>query len=282
MNELRKYLEDLFEKADIETKIKDITNFFGRGIDQVIEGIDYYGRNNPIMDFLGELIGSRTAYADTLPQSLEDNKVNSLDVAQANKVSSQPLGIKDRYASAIETLRPKIIGFEGNVPHIYLDTKGNITSGVGYNVDNKDIFMNIPWKNQNRFATQEEKETAYNKFMELKREKKYGKNVGAGAFKKYSPLTMDEDMCTNAMDKHVQKAVEYLDKRYPWFRNLSPERQAAIIDIHYNTGKFTKDEFPKFIEAAERNDFAEMAKQSHRKDIQKKRNDTIYQWLMGK
>lgn len=235
------------------------------------------------MDFLGGLIGSRTAYADTLPQSLEeDNKANSLDVAQVNNVASQPLGIKDRYATAINMLKPKIIGFEGDIPHIYLDTNGFISSGVGYNVDNKDTFMSIPWRNQNRPATQEEKEAAYNKFMELKNAKEYGEGYDAEHFKEYSPLTMEKDMRTSAMNKHVLNAAEFLDRRYPWFRNLSPERQAAIIDIQYNTGKFTKNEFPKLIEAAKRNDFAEMAKQSHRKGVQKDRNDTIYQWLIGK
>lgn len=60
MNKFRQSLEELFNKEEIKQKIKDIEEYYNKGVDDL--------RNNSIMNKLNELIGIRSAYADdTIP-----------------------------------------------------------------------------------------------------------------------------------------------------------------------------------------------------------------------
>lgn len=127
--------------------------------------------------------------------------------------------------------------FEGLVPHIYLDTKGKITTGVGALVDDETTFKAVDWLVDNkRPATDAEKQAAYNHFQDLKRQEKFGQKYGAGYYKDESILQVSEAFALQRMNEHLQNDLKKLREGIDRFDSLPYPLKEVLLDIRYNTG----------------------------------------------
>lgn len=174
---------------------------------------------------------------------------------------------------------------EGNPSHIYLDTKGYKTTGVGANVDDWNNFNAVNWQMGDRPATDEEKRQAFAIFEELKKQKKYGQNRTADTFKEYSDLRISRQNAELLRDCHLFDDWLYLQKRVPNFKSLPPQLQKVLLDIKYNTGNLSKGNWSNLYQAIESKTLKDIRENIHRRDVSEERNhwaeqkiDAIKNW----
>jgi len=110
--------------------------------------------------------------------------------------------------------------FEGFVPTIYMDTKGNPTVGSGLNLKDKMVRGLVP----------------------------------ADVISGKRPITPQEnDIAVNAMyDNAVMVAREYAGNA--WY-NMTPEQRASIVDMAYNLGSAKLGDFKAMRKAIQRSDW---------------------------
>ncbi len=191
---------------------------------------------------------------------------------------------------AREKLRDKLADYEGYIKHLYIDTLGNITVGVGHLLPSKNSVSGITlYKTQDKILTQpatlQEKMDEYEKIKKLA----WGKTITAKSYGKHTTLVMkksDIDFLTN---KHIDtfsidlknaytKEKGFLDK----FENFENNLQLALFDMVFNLGATKlKNRFPKFNAALKSGDYEKMAKESHRSDVNNERNDYVRDLLLS-
>jgi len=130
-----------------------------------------------------------------------------------------------------EGLYVQVRGHEGSKPYPYKDTKGNLTIGIGYNLDDKD--------NQKILAGM-----GYNV-----------KEVRSGK------IRLTEPVIRELYDTSIAKATKDANN---WIPNLSeqPEDvQKAVIDMSFNLGATKLGGFVKTRAALIKKDYKEAAKE---------------------
>ena len=163
--------------------------------------------------------------------------------------------------------------FEGLVPHIYLDTKGKITTGVGALVDDETTFKAVDWLGDNkRPATDAEKQAAYNHFQDLKRQEKFGQKYGAGYYKDESILQVSEAFALQRMNEHLQNDLKKLREGIDRFDSLPYPLKEVLLDIRYNTGAVSQTRWPNLRNGIREKNLTKIYHNVNRLKIQKKRN----------
>ncbi len=169
--------------------------------------------------------------------------------------------------------------FENTIPHPYLDTKGFITTGAGMNVDKWKKFNRINWLVNGRPATEQEKRNGFERFEYLKNpnnfggRQQYGQQIAAKRFKNESNLEINNDEINRLMKTHLRQDLQHTRNQFPDFAQFSRPLQKVLLDIQYNTGKLTKENWPRLYDAIGRKSITDIAEEIHRKDISNKRND---------
>ena len=184
----------------------------------------------------------------------------------------------------IERMTPILYQMEEPKNHIYIDTTWNKTSGIGANVNDWDTFKNINWQINERAATEEEKRAAFDVYqkdidMGLKNKDAKGNviknNKKADAYKSYSQLTLNDEEINKLLKQHLLDDIKYLQKEFPDFASYPPELQNVLLDIKFNTGNVSQENWPKLRKAiAEKNLFGDegIIDNVHRKDVGEDRN----------
>lgn len=169
--------------------------------------------------------------------------------------------------------------FEGKTNHIYCDTSGNLTVGIGANVNNKDIFMKVNWRDENgKLMNDEEKAAAYGKICKDKGEMK-DFNIAASKYKEKWSIRIDNEEADRLMREHMSDDIDDLRKICERlgkdFDALPPSLQDVMLDMRYNMGNnFNEDKWEDLFDALIINDYEGAAKEVHRKyPISKERND---------
>ncbi len=114
--------------------------------------------------------------------------------------------------------------FEGIVPHLYLDTRGNVTCGVGFLVANEAELVRLPWTPNVQAARAD--------YLNV-RAAEPGKPASF-----YKPLCkarlLEMDM-RRMFDLHVTAFRKQIDPA--WHLNNWPEcAQVALVDMAFNLG----------------------------------------------
>ncbi len=144
--------------------------------------------------------------------------------------------------------------YEGIPSNPYLDIKGNITGGAGANINNKEDFMKVNFMINGRPATDTEKEKYFYKLRDMsmmvdRNNNFIHRNTKAEDFSVATPLTISD------FDKFPEPLKE------------------VLLDIQYNTGNLTRNNWPKLYQAIEDKDINGIIQNVHRKDVGQERND---------
>lgn len=188
------------------------------------------------------------------------------------------------------TLHEKLADYEGYIKHIYIDTLGNMTIGVGHLLSTKYSVSGITlYKTQNKALTQpatlQEKMDEYDIIKKLS----WGTTITAKSFEKHSTLVMknsDIDFLTN---KHIDSFYTDLknsytkEKGYPNnFEKYEYNLQLALFDMIFNLGATKlRNGFPNFHSAFKAHDYKKMAIESHRSGINNDRNNYVRDLILS-
>ena len=176
----------------------------------------------------------------------------------------------------------KLEEYEGRYDHLYLDTKGKVTVGVGHLVASEiNIAFVTMYKLVNKlpsgFATLEEKKVEYRTISKQK------KSYKAAWYKQYTTLVMRDVDINSQRDKHIDSFYAELTSIYKKtngypddFDNFPEKVQIALFDMIFNLGK-TKlsNTFPTFNAAIKTSNWGKAALESNRPDVNASRNNYV-------
>lgn len=182
---------------------------------------------------------------------------------------------------------------EGSTPHMYLDTKGNVTVGVGKMIPDADAAKSLQFRiddqENGRYATSSEIENAFDKV----KSDLSGQNEGANYFNpskndKFDKLYIDIDAQDNLFHEDLDRSKQELEKKFSEFDAFPKSAKAALLDMQFNMGdtkfqtetyndatKTFKPAWPKLFDAVDRQDWKAAGDESHRKDVSEDRNAEI-------
>ncbi|MGN0929658.1 MAG: pesticin C-terminus-like muramidase [Alphaproteobacteria bacterium] len=169
----------------------------------------------------------------------------------------------------INKIFPNIKLHEGEKNIIYTDTKGHVTIGYGNKISSKEEFKKLPLKFNNRLATDEEKENAFNKLK--------GHPNKSGVL--FLPNTVISNMAKDHLKEDLKIAKQKFKNYGVNFDSLPLNAKKVIIDMQYNMGgNFTSAKWPVFFGAIKDRDWKTASEQCSSTDIQDDRNN----WRVNK
>jgi GH24 family phage-related lysozyme (muramidase) len=189
----------------------------------------------------------------------------------------------------------KIKAFERTIPYPYLDSKGVVTVGTGINVDDKSKFMGLDFRvgtSAGRKAPLVEKEAAFYSLKTFAKQETSKAPTGsvrpvnksASFYKTFTNLRLSEEQVDLLYRKHFKQTLtKEIPHAFPKFSTYPDEAKIVIMDMMFNMGptRFTKEKWPSFFESLNKGDWKRAGVESHRKDIEAKRNDWARDMLKG-
>ncbi len=176
-----------------------------------------------------------------------------------------------------EAAKKKAMEFEGVIPHMYLDTKGYVTVGVGF------LINTVSKATQYAFVKRGTATRASRAEIEAdwKAVNKMAKGMVASRYKSSTKFDLPMNVINAKFDtifrQHVTYAKEYLSS----FDKQPDACKEALADMAYNLGGGGLKKYKKLKKAIEAGDWAEAAKQSHRNGPGIKRNKYVYNLFMS-
>lgn len=163
-------------------------------------------------------------------------------------------------ATEKQTLRAKMEKYEGKINHMYLDSKGYVTVGVGHLIRNLAEAQKLAFKTaQNLPASATDIKADYDAV------KKQPANRLASFYKKHTKLILpniDIDTLTN---KHIDSFEKELKLIYSDFDTFPAEVKLALFDLIFNLGMTNlKNKWPNFNAAIKAKNWQKAADNSSR------------------
>jgi GH24 family phage-related lysozyme (muramidase) len=156
---------------------------------------------------------------------------------------------------------------EGDSTHLYRDTNGYPTVGIGFKLSNVKEAQNLKFVNpsSNKAATLQEIEAEFNKINE--------QPVGMRSSKYKFNLILPEEERTGLLKSKVEFFMSQLKQKFPSFDKYPDPVQIVLMDMAYNLGiNGLISKFPKFTKAIKEEKWAVAAEESKRLGISSRRN----------
>lgn len=178
-------------------------------------------------------------------------------------------------ASEKAILRSKLEQYEDNIEHMYLDTKGFVTVGVGHLIANAEEAKKLKFVHRSSkvAATAAEIEAEFESIKKLS-----SKNKIASFFKKHTSLILKENDIDEMTNKHISTFESELKRIYgaTEFSNFPSKVKLALFDMIFNLGMTPlKNGFPNFNRHIKANDWKLAATECNRPDVSIERNNYV-------
>lgn len=169
--------------------------------------------------------------------------------------------------------------WEGKVSHMYLDTRGYVTVGIGKMLPNVATAQQLKFvsREQEKPATAKEIETDFNEV------KKQPAAKIASSYKKHTKLDLPDEVIYSLLKTVVDGFESNLKGYYKDYKAYPSSAKRALLDMIYNLGfgrAATKDQqatglhqFTPLKKAVEAGDWQKAAENCHRKGPSEERNN---------
>lgn len=168
-------------------------------------------------------------------------------------------------------VREAINRFEGRVPHMYLDTVGKVTVGVGHLLTSASSAARLPFVDEHGAA-------AVGTAIELE----YAtvavltKGLRASAYRRHTRLSLPDSEIDRLTDQHLKSFEREIGLIYPDFNRFPRPAKLALMDMIFNLGMpGLRSAWPNLNRAIWARDWATAAAHSNRMGIQRERNDYV-------
>lgn len=167
-------------------------------------------------------------------------------------------------------LRKNLTAYEGSVDHMYLDTRGNVTVGVGHLVRSAHEAQQLPFlKRNDTRATSSEIRDEFESLRKLP----YGQPYSARYYSGFAQLRLRQSTIDSLTDMHIQSFELELKRLYPAFGSYPTEARLALFDMIFNLGMTRlRTLFTRFNQAVLTEDWSAAARECNRPGIQVTRN----------
>lgn len=166
------------------------------------------------------------------------------------------IGSEDR-----RELRNKLRTYEGQVAHMYLDSKGYVTVGVGHFLPTVAHAQNLSFRDKaGKIAGAEEIRCEYEMMKALP------KDHLASYYQRHATLFLSETDIDRLTDVHIDNFYKELRRQYPGFDTFPRSARLALYDMIFNLGLTgLRSSWPSFNEAVHQQDWGRAAVHSRRK-----------------
>lgn len=201
-----------------------------------------------------------------------------------------------------EEFKKVLVDAENVIDYPYFDNKGLETSGIGYLMDERSIFLRQPWLYVNddgtlTDATKEQKVAAYEDLTKLRaqlvkqyeeerrknpdKEDKGPFNYKHTFYQDKTRLRLPPEFIEKEYKRQVDEALNRVKTSFVRYNKSHPDNKIiytklpkdvliALTELSYNVGHLDK-EYPDMLRALARGDYDQAALESHR--IEKSKND---------
>ena len=208
----------------------------------------------------------------------------------------RPLGIPILDGLDNEEFKPFIRREEEPIPHLYLDSKKNVTTGVGLHLPTVKDAQKIPFRydsKDGRPATIAEIGAAYEKVKSFPYQNHTATHFNPEGNRLFDRVFLDRETMERMFDNRLRTHAGELRTKFPNFEEMEAPARKALLDMHYNIGNARFSDYyydaqkgktvpgwPKLFDAINQRDWARAAGESHRKDVGEERNKQIHTWFM--
>ncbi len=175
-------------------------------------------------------------------------------------------------------------------PYPYLDTRGNVTIGVGTMVPDESVMIDTPLVDLlGNPVSRKQRGQVFRDIKALWQQEKY-RNLQAEYFPNPHKVTLPESEADRIARKYIEEELPHIKNKFQGFDTLPDAAKTAIIDMQYNLGDAgfqrtvpegsNKTPWPNFYSAIDARDFETAAREASRKGIGLGRNQETQQLLI--
>lgn len=167
-------------------------------------------------------------------------------------------------------LKQMLIGGEGTLPHMYLDTVGLVTVGVGHMIPNAEVAQALSFvvRADGSAATPDQIAADY---ANVSRQQK---GLLAARYRQLTTLDMTDAAIQDLLSADIASVEAGVRSRFAGYDGYPEPAQDALLDMAFNLGVAgLASHFPRLKAAAEAGDWTTCAAQCHRNGISEERND---------
>jgi GH24 family phage-related lysozyme (muramidase) len=207
------------------------------------------------------------------PAPARTHLATTADVAQPAPARAQAQHAPNTIALATDLSR-----WEGSTRHMYVDTRGHVTTGIGHLLRDANAAVALPWLHRSTGApaTPAEIRTAFARVAAQPAGQQ------ASHYERLSDLVLPPNMPRDLAGVRLHR--EFL----PGIRRLCPNfdrypqpAQRALVDMAYTLGVGGLGRFSNMLRACERGDFAAAGNECHRRTCRDDRNEATRELFMA-
>ncbi|WP_188151364.1 hypothetical protein [Teredinibacter waterburyi] len=174
--------------------------------------------------------------------------------------------------------------YEGRIPHLYLDSRGKVTVGIGHLIPNKSAMAAVPMfkKNANNVLVLASLAEKYAEYDTIKKQP-YGFSHNARFYAAHTTLVMKDHDIATQKERHILSFYTELAAYYTTTNGFTKKFdvmphpvQQALFDMVFNLG-ITKlrAQYVKMNNSIKIENWATAAAESKRPQIGMKRNNYV-------
>lgn len=172
-----------------------------------------------------------------------------------------------------QTLIKKLELYEGRVSHMYCDTDGNVTVGVGHLLSSAHDAQKFKWHRQDKGISISNKDIE-DDFNNVK--KNFDSTLKSSNYKQYTKLFLDDMTINKSRDDYIRHSAVELKSIYHNFDKYPTEVRLVLFDMIFNLGMPNlRWHWPHFNAAIKAEDWEKAATECSRTGIQQERNDYV-------
>lgn len=182
----------------------------------------------------------------------------------------------NRVVSTWQDFRKEIKISEGSISHMYLDTVGKVTVGVG------NMLPTVAAAQKLGFVVRATKKKASADDIKLDFEtvSKQTKGKIASSYKVHTKLDLPDAAINTLLDSRIATFKKELQVKFADFGKYPITVQFALTDMAFNLGtNGVVTKFPSFTKAIKAKDWQKAANESNRPQVNQRRNKTVKDWL---
>jgi GH24 family phage-related lysozyme (muramidase) len=176
-----------------------------------------------------------------------------------------------------DTAAKDITKWEGSIPHMYVDTNGYVTVGIGFMIPSASAAKGYGFvkRADGKKASDKEKEEEWKKVKKLTKGKK------ASAYEKDTTLELPDSEIKKLLTEKIKEFENGIKRIYSDYDKYPDELKLALLDIAYNTGVDGLKAFAKMKKAIDEKRWADAATESKRSKGRAERNKYVYDLIIA-
>ena len=158
---------------------------------------------------------------------------------------------------------------EGSINHMYMDTVGKVTVGVGNMLPNSGAASELPFilEDSRKLASQED---IINDFENVSKQKS---GMRAQKYHDFTKLVLTEEYIDILLDKRIDEFERQLNKDFSNYKECPAAVQLGLLDMAFNLGNSgLVKKFPTFCKAVKAENWEVCAVECNRRGISDERN----------